>query len=644
MDHKVEELDEYKDKPNLSFKQLSALKQLKNKRHLIIKKADKGSACVIMNKCNYIIEATRQLSNEKHYKKISEPIYPQTAIEYENIIKSMEKKKFIHGSQMHYLLPKENARPRHFYLLPKIHKDMSKWTIKDKMPPGRPIVSDCSSESYRIAEYIDHHLQPLSKLHQSYVEDTNDFLKKIRNLQVPDNAFLVTLDIESLYTNIQTKDGLAAVKIMLDEHPKGLRPDKELLKLLELNLNCNDFLFNNEWYLQVSGTAMGKKFAPAYANITMAVFEAEVMKKIDKKPLAYFRYLDDIFMIWPHSLDDFQAFFNILNNHRESIKFQYNINDNSVDFLDVTIFKGNVFKHEKKLDTKVYFKDTDTHELLHKSSFHPKHTFKGIIKSQLIRFWKICSDTTSFHKACSTLFNVLQVKRHYSSRFLRQIKSNAVDLLTACRSLISPVGVGTACGRRRCECCLYVKTRSVFDSKYAASEFTITGKLDCNSKNIVYLIECKKCEEQYVGETSKSLRGRLTDHLSDIRRYCETSVAEHFNQIDHDITDLQITPIVQLPDEGSQFSNSLARRKQESFFIDRLNTMTPNGMNEKLEQFHKIAFPIIYCNKSTKITRIIRDAYTELQSNYPKHFKNDLITAYKRNRNLADLLVSSRLQ
>jgi hypothetical protein len=53
----IDNLPECKDKPNFSFKQINALKQLKNKRHLIIKKADKGSACVIMNKDNYIDEA-----------------------------------------------------------------------------------------------------------------------------------------------------------------------------------------------------------------------------------------------------------------------------------------------------------------------------------------------------------------------------------------------------------------------------------------------------------------------------------------------------------------------------------------------------------------------------------------------------------
>lgn len=643
IDENIESLRPSKDKRNLSTRQISALKCLKAKRHLIIKKADKGSACVIMNKSDYLQEATRQLDNARHYRKIDEPIYPQTATEYKKLLQTLESKGCISTKQLQYLVPKEDARPRRFYLLPKIHKDMSKWTIQNKMPPGRPIVSDCSSESYRIAEYLDRILQPLSVKHDSYVENTYDFLKKVQNLEVPENAYLITLDIESLYTNIKTEDGVAAVEEMFRRHPQESRSE-EVIKLLKLSLECNDFEFNDQWYLQVSGTAMGKKFAPAYANIMMAIFEEDVLKRAPKKPLAYYRYLDDIFLIWTHTLEEFTQFFDLLNNHKESIKFQHTISDASIDFLDVTLYKGNNYQHVKRLDTKVFFKPTDTHELLHKYSFHPKHTFAGIIKSQLIRYWRICSDTANFDEACSTLFRALRLKRNYSIRFLRQLKRNAVDFLTACRSDYSPAGVGIQCQKRRCECCLYIKTQSEFSSTRNGAEFTITGKLDCNSKNILYLIQCAKCEEQYVGETERTLRARLNNHLSDIRNYAETSIAEHFNQWDHLSSDLQITPIVQLPDEGCKVKNKKARIKQETWFINKLGTMTPDGMNARLIDNGKVAFPVLYSKTGVHVSRIIRGAYEKLENAYPAYYKADLVIAYKRNPNLNNMLVSSKFR
>ena len=53
----------------------------------------------------------------------------------------------------------------------------------------------------------------------------------------------------------------------------SLRPNKEIMDLLKLSLEKNDFIFNDDWYLQISGTAMGKKFALNYANIFMATWE-----------------------------------------------------------------------------------------------------------------------------------------------------------------------------------------------------------------------------------------------------------------------------------------------------------------------------------------------------------------------------------
>ena len=148
------------------------------------------------------------------------------------------------------------------------------------------------------------------------------------------------------------------------------------MKLLELGLKKNDFLFNGQWYLQTSGTAMGKKFAPSYANIYMAEFEQEVLEKATKLPLVYWRFLDDIFIIWPHSEIEFLEFFKLLNNHSNSIKLKYTMSTDTIDFLDVTIFKGHRFQTEPVLDTKVYFKPTDTHELLHKV-FPPSSHFRG---------------------------------------------------------------------------------------------------------------------------------------------------------------------------------------------------------------------------------------------------------------------------
>ena len=76
---------------------------------------------------------------------------------------------------------------------------------------------------------------------------------------------------------------------------------------------------------------------------------------------------------------------------------------------------------ENRWDSKVYFKVTNTHRLLHKHSFHPGHTFKGIVKGQLHRFHRLCSSQADFDICTAILFKGLrQVK--YSKRFLQKVK------------------------------------------------------------------------------------------------------------------------------------------------------------------------------------------------------------------------------
>ncbi len=550
---------------------------------------------------------------------------------------------FLNNKQAAYLKPTSSPRPRQFYLLPKIHKELGKWTIPNRMPPGRPIVSDCSSESYRISEYIDYFLQPLAKMHPSYLKDTWDFLQKLEKIQVPHNALLITLDVESLYTNIQIEEGLKSVRNIFRKNPKILRPDKHILKLLELSLRNNDFQFNGQWYLQISGTAMGKKFAPSYANIYMAELEQELLGKAGKLPLAYWRFLDDIFIIWPYSEIEFLEFLKLLNNHNDSIKLTHTINKDSIDFLDVTIFKGERFQTEHILDTKVYFKPTDTHELLHKESFHPPHTFKGILKSQIIRFYKICNNSSDSEEACSILFRTLRQKRNYSARFLRIIKSSTLKKLECMTETESPMGASLKCGKPGCECCLYVKQTS--DIIGPDFDYPIIGKLTCNSTNLIYIIECTKCNEYYVGETSKTLRQRLTAHLSDIRNELNKPVAEHFNDLYHSVhLDMVIYPIQQVLEQGSPEINTVKRRKIEQKWIETLETMEPYGLNIKLVPANTIAFTTTYNATAVKLSGLVREKYKELQNKFPRHLRDELVFGYKRNKNLADILISSKLK
>ncbi|XP_038579870.1 uncharacterized protein LOC119906607, partial [Micropterus salmoides] len=207
-----------------------------------------------MDREQYLWEGYRQLHDTTYYSKLKKPIYKDTTPLTDKIIQSLQDKKFINHKQTLYLKGDSEPRPRLFYMLPKIHKDPAKWSKPHEIPPGRPIVSDCSSETYYTAEFIDHFLNPLSIRHASYIKDTYDFVNRIKQINIPLNAFLFTMDIDSLYTNIVIPEGIQAVKNIFQKYPDAKRPDRELLQLLEINLTKNDFEFNGQFFLQIKGT------------------------------------------------------------------------------------------------------------------------------------------------------------------------------------------------------------------------------------------------------------------------------------------------------------------------------------------------------------------------------------------------------
>ena len=399
---------------NLKETERLAIKNLRNIKDIIVKPVDKGSNICIMNKTDYIYEATTQLSDSKYYKRISEPIYPSNIPRIREILYRLKMKNYITPKQFDYLSGPEEPGPRIFYLLPKTHKDPKDWRIPYRIPKGRPIVSDSASESSRIAEYIDFFLNPLSQKHNSYIKNTYDFVNKIKMIRVPHNCFLVTGDIESLYTNMDLNRCLKIVQDTFSKNPDPNRPDNEILQLLEISLKCNDFNFNNDFYLQILGCAMGKRFAPALANLYLLEFDNAASQF--KNLLCFFRYLDDIFTVFIGSEEDLINYQNFINKILPNIKVTLQYSKLEVNFLDTTIFiKDNT------LQTRVYFKLTDTHQLLHHNSDHPKHTFKGLLKSQLIRFKRLCSAKHDYNMACKILFKSL-LGRGYSLRTMTTLQ------------------------------------------------------------------------------------------------------------------------------------------------------------------------------------------------------------------------------
>ena len=242
------------------------------------------------------------------------------------------------------------------YLLPKIHK---------KEILGRPICSSVNHPTTNISKFVDKHIKDYVPNTKSHIRDTQDFISKITKLgPIQEGAILATLGVTSRYTNIPNQEGLVAVAEHMMKDPSKGPITNYILDLLKLVLHNMYFEFNNEFFLQIGGTAMGTAVAPNYANLFMDRFETKALENYPLKPLIWKRLIDDIFLIWTHGEDSLKDFVHYLNQLHPTIKFTSETSTESINFLGTTV-KLDSSRH---IITTLYNKPTDTHLFLYYSS------------------------------------------------------------------------------------------------------------------------------------------------------------------------------------------------------------------------------------------------------------------------------------
>ena len=381
-----------KPKQNLSRNERKALNELKQNKEINLKKADKGNTTVVMNTIHKIQEGQIQLSDQNNYRPLDNPMVKETHSKVSRLITDLHYGNHIDNMTKKWLSQTPNPpRIPEFYTLTKIHKP----TIT-----GRPIISGCDGPTEKISSFVDTLLQPISKSQESYLKDTTDFINFIERTSVNKQAFLVSMDVTSLYTNIPQEEGIETVCEAYDTFHNNSPPipTHYLREMLSLILKENSFQFNGKNYLQVHGTAMGTKMAVAFANIFMAKIETQILSKTVKKPTVWKRYIDDIFSLWDASKTDIERFIEQANSHHPTINFTAEISNTETTFLDTVIYKGERFREQSILDIKTHFKPTETFQYTHYTSCHPPSVKKGFIKGEALRLLRTNSSESTFEE------------------------------------------------------------------------------------------------------------------------------------------------------------------------------------------------------------------------------------------------------
>ena len=429
-------------KCNLPQDELLALKELirlQKDKQIVIKPCDKGAGIIILDYTVYMRACYEHLTSEKimedgeskkYYVRVNAIELEMTKSKIRKIVQDGLDNEILSKGEYDAMISDDKEAAK-FYCTFKVHKKHEPMTA----PPPRPIVSGSASVTENIAAYVQYYIKDISKKHQSYIQDTPDFLRYIEKINqgplLEDDQILVTWDVEGLYTNIPHEEGLQSLHEGLETRVNPEVPTDFLIKLMDIILKNNLFVFHEELWKQQIGCAMGTKPAPSYADIFMArkiddkiISLAQKHSLNNKSPLSIFkRFLDDIFSIFKGTTKDLHKLFDEMNQIHKSIKFTMNHSSprnepdvdrcqcklqTSIPFLDVlcSIQKG-------KIDTDLYRKDTDRNMYLLPTSCHPPSCTKNIPFSLCLRIVRICSKPENREKQFLNLKELME-NRGYS--------------------------------------------------------------------------------------------------------------------------------------------------------------------------------------------------------------------------------------
>ncbi|CAJ0949911.1 unnamed protein product [Ranitomeya imitator] len=370
---------------NISKAEKGAIESLRLNKQFVVKPADKGGAVVVMDRQYYVNEIRSQLNDSDTYLRITHDPTSDITKEILTLSHRFCSLGVIDNKLGEFLINPYPICPV-LYTLPKIHKNLT-------CPPGRPIVASTGSLLSPLAMVLEKILTPLLGHIPSFLRDTTHFLSAIRGLSIaPEDCYLVTLDVNSLYTNINNNNGIKAVETFLND-TTGFHPDLKAFccALLTLILTKNFFLFEDEFFIQLNGTAMGSNVAPPYANIFMVDFESKFIYThvlFQQFCPLWKRYIDDIFMIWCGDLDSLLSLYQSINTSVDKLTFTMQHDQKSISFLDTLV----TINEDRTLSTDLFVKSTDKNSLLYFTSCHPHHIKRSLPRSQYSRINRIVSD------------------------------------------------------------------------------------------------------------------------------------------------------------------------------------------------------------------------------------------------------------
>lgn len=460
-----------------------------------------------------------------------------------------------------------------FRILAKLHKEL-KFGV-------RPLVNCANTTLSVISKYIDYTLKPFITSHFTFIKDSQNLMQKLDTFKCNPSTSLFSADFESLYTNIPLDEAIDIISDFICKIPNTEFSGFGFRKLLELVLKNNFFYFKYNkfkktffsFFLQISGVSMGTACGPSVANSYLQFFEIKYRIFLDRT--IYFRYIDDILFTDKTLVDNFKNIF-------PNLKLTYSTGS-TVQFLDLNLslnldYSFNFDLFIKKTNTFAYLNSKSNHTLqvfrgviitlVHRirkicSDYHMFFFHSNLLFSRLLDkgynpklIQSIIRSYSNIDRESLLSYNLKNVnnlfknsiffittfdKRIFNSSYLyKNVWANSIDNNSFLKKFIfktiykNNINFNSYyvnnffipyssesfknCQDLNCKICKYANNNIILSNTFNLP-LLIPSESSCNSINCVYIISCTKCSKFYVGQTSRSIKVRIKEHLYKIKYF-----------------------------------------------------------------------------------------------------------------------------
>lgn len=522
------------------------LKNLRENHDLYISRPDKGNGVVILNRTDYISKMSDLLSDTSKFIRVTDDIYKLSQRLEQRLNKTLLSL-FQAGKIDKFTYEKIRAvgsNPGKLYGLPKTHK---------AGVPMRPILAAMTCHNYELAKFLVPLLSPLTVSDYTIV-DTFNFASEIQCRTDPQRLLMVSLDIESLFTNVPVAETIDIILSKLFANVDDLYHGftrTEFASLLKLAVEDSFFTIDGKLYKQIDGMAMGSPLGPIFANIFLSHFEGGWLNGAPVRPLLYKRYVDDTLWLLPAD-SDITSLMQYMNSRHPNMRFTVeNENNGAINFIGLTI-SHSFTNGSHGYATRIYRKPTFTSLYTNFYSYIPLAYRLTVLKCLLVRAYRLCSSLSLFLSEVTTIRSQL-LRNAYPGWLLdRMIKRSITALKQTPPPTFGPpknrlfIGLPyldkTTDHFRRSlkqickkffphlDVIIYFKPGKRISNFFQVKDTTPVPL----RSHVVYEFTCAGCHASYIGQTSRHLRHRVAEHQGvshltgrPVKSLCHSSIRDH---------------------------------------------------------------------------------------------------------------------